>query len=253
MYELVESHAHLDEIEDIIQTLADARQSNISAIVAVGTSLTSNKKILKLSQEHKGLIYPSLGLHPWNIGDLDFEQNIDFIKHNIDRSTGIGEIGLDYSKGVKERADKALQKSVFRELLELGNKHNKPAIIHSRYSWQNCLDIARETKIKKAVFHWYTGPLDILKEIVTQGYYISASPAVEYHPEHRKAIKEVPLEKLLLETDSPVIYHRGTGLEYRSKPADLVRTLRGVSELKNIDESTVAQITTNNARYIFNI
>jgi TatD DNase family protein len=95
--------------------------------------------------------------------------------------------------------------------------------------------------------------LDILEDILNRGYYISASPAVEYHPEHRNAIKEVPLDRLLLETDSPVIYHRGTETEFESRPVDLVRTLKGVSELKNIDAAWIAEATTQNARLVFNL
>jgi TatD DNase family protein len=253
VYKLIESHAHLDEIEDITGALTNARRNNLVAIIAVGTSFTSNNRIMKLAQEHKDFIYPALGLFPWNIADDDFGQNIEFIKTNLQNSVGIGEIGLDYSKPVKERASKELQKSVLRELLELGKENNKPAIIHSRYSWKDCLNLAKETGIEKAIFHWYTGPLDILKEILGQGYYISASPAVEYHEEHRNAIKETPLDRLLLETDSPVIYHRGTEFEYASRPADLIKTLKGVSELKNTAEAIIAEATTKNARNIFKL
>jgi TatD DNase family protein len=149
MYELVESHAHIDELENTTEILTDARRSNIIAIIGVGTALASNQKILDLSKGYKGFIYPALGLHPWNIGDSDYKQNIAFIQDNIKESTGIGEIGLDYSKGIKARAGKELQKSIFRELLELGREYDKPAIIHSRYSWRDCLNIARETKIER--------------------------------------------------------------------------------------------------------
>jgi TatD DNase family protein len=253
MLELIDSHAHIDEIENVKEAVDAAKRNNIASIVAVGTSLTSNRKVIALAREYENFIYPALGLFPWNIGDDDFQNNMSFIRDNIRNAIGIGEIGLDYSKNVKERASKEVQKSVFKELLELAVVYHKPAIIHSRYSWQDCFDIAQETQVEKAIFHWYTGPLNILEKILGSGYYISASPAIEYHEEHRKAIQATPLDKLLLETDSPVTYYRGTELEYESRPADLIRTLHGVTGLKNLDSDTVAKVTTSNTRSIFQI
>jgi len=109
------------------------------------------------------------------------------------------------------------------------------------------LYLVEEAQLKKVVFHWYAGGYSVLRDIINQGYFISASPAVEYHKEHRRAIKEVPLENLLLETDSPVIYQRGTELEYESRPAHILRVLRSVSKLKGMDENQIAEVTTNNA------
>jgi TatD DNase family protein len=253
MHEIIDSHAHIDEIENIDNVIADAKINNVMAIVAVGTSFTSNRKIMALAKEHKNYVYPALGLFPWNIADEDFNSNMQFIWDNIQHTVGMGEIGLDYSRNVKERASKETQKSVLRELLQIAKTNNKPALIHSRYSWKDCLNICRELQIEKAVFHWYTGPLDILDQIIQSGYYISASPATEYHEDHRKAIEATPIENLILETDSPVTYQRGTELEYESRPSDVTRTLSAVSELKNMDKGAVAQITLENTRKIFGL
>jgi TatD DNase family protein len=253
MYEIIDSHAHIDELENISDVVAEARRHNVTGIVAVGTSFLSNQKILKLAKEFNNYIYPALGLFPWNIADDDFEINMEFIRDNIKNAIGMGEIGLDYSKGVKERASKETQKNVFRELLEIAGANNKPALIHSRYSWQDCLNLTIEAHIEKAVFHWYTGPLDILDKIIDKGYYISASPAAEYHEEHRRAIMSTPIERLLLETDSPVTYRRGTELEYESRPSDALRALSAVSEIKNMDKEAVAEITARNTRHFFQI
>ena len=87
--------------------------------------------------------------------------------------------------------------------------------------------------MKKAIFHWYTGPINVLRDILDQGYLISATPAAEYHDEHRQAIKETPLQSLVLETDSPVIYRQGSNPGYKSEPADVARTLQAVAILKD--------------------
>ena len=82
---------------------------------------------------------------------------------------------------------------------------------------------------------------------------MSATPAIEYHEEHRRAVKEVPLERMLLETDAPVVYRRGSELEYESRPADVVRSLRGVAELRGMSEAYIAEATTANALRFFGI
>ena len=103
------------------------------------------------------------------------------------------------------------------------------------------------------MFHWYTGTSSVLRDIVSQGYFISATPAVEYHEEHRRAVKEIPLERMLLETDAPVVYGRGREFEYESSPADVVRSLRGAAGLKGMSEAQLAEVTTENAMRFFGL
>ncbi len=103
------------------------------------------------------------------------------------------------------------------------------------------------------VFHWYTGTSSVLRDIVNHSYYISATPAVEYHEEHRRAVKEIPLERMLLETDSPVVYRRGSGNEFMASPADVMRSLKGAATLKGVSEEEIAVATTQNAVRLFGI
>lgn len=131
----------------------------------------------------------------------------------------------------------------------MAKKHRKPVIIHSRYAWRDALTLAEEARIEKAVFHWYTGPTSVLRDIVQRGYLISATPATEYHHEHRRAVKDVALENLLVETDSPVRY--GLEAKWQAEPADVLRSLKAVAQLKGIDEPELARITSNNAIRFF--
>jgi len=152
---------------------------------------------------------------------------------------------------VKAAADKERQKEVFRATLALAGKYGKPVSVHSRYSWKDSFDLVRDSGVEKAVFHWYTGFSSVLREIIAGGYCISATPAGEYHEEHRRAVRETPLERLLLETDSPVTYGRET--RYESRPADIVRSLGVVAQLKGLDEEAVAAQTTRNAIEVFGL
>ena len=103
----------------------------------------------------------------------------------------------------------------------------------------------------KAVFHWFTGFSSVLRGIIDGGYFVSATPAAEYHEEHRRAIREAPLQRLLLETDCPVTY--GREARYESQPADILRGLEAVSQLKGIAEAKIAEQTTRNAINFFSL
>lgn len=251
MYRLIDTHAHLEQVENLEQAITEAKTANIIAIIGVGSDYESNQKVLALAQAYKNFIYPALGLHPWNLKSSAIDHNLEFIEAHINEIVAIGEIGLDYHKKVRERAGKDLQKDALREALKIAKTYKKPVIIHSRYAWRDSLDLVEEAHLEKAVFHWYTGPSSVLRDIVGQGYFISATPAVEYHEEHRRAVKEIPLERLLLETDSPVIYRRGSEIEYEAKPAHIIRALKGVVELRGVGEAKIAEITTTNALNFF--
>ena len=253
MYRLIDTHAHLDEIENLEQVIAEAKLAGVMAIVAVGSDYESNRKVLQLAENYKDFVYPALGWHPWNIKESEMDTNLGFIKSHIDEAVAIGEVGLDYHKRVRVRADKDLQQQVLKDVLGIARAHKKPALIHSRYAWRDALDLVEEAQLEKAVFHWYTGTSSVLRDIVSQGYYISATPAVEYHEEHRRAVKDIPLERLLLEADSPVVYRRGSQFEYQSSPADVIRSLRGAAELKGVSEAQIAEVTTANAVKFFGL
>lgn len=254
MDKLIDTHAHLDELKNLDLMLEEAKKAGVIAIVAVGSSHQSNMKTLEISQKHRCFVYPALGLHPWelaNLGAFEIDVNLRFIEQNIASAVAVGEIGLDYDKRVVRAASKELQKEVLGRLLNVARKYAKPAIIHSRYAWKDALQIIRDANIEKAVFHWFTGFSSVLKGIIEGGYFVSATPAAEYHEEHRRTIKEAPLDRLLLETDCPVTY--GRTARYESQPADILRGVKAVSRLKEIAEATIAEQTTRNAIDFFSL
>jgi TatD DNase family protein len=254
VYKLIDTHAHLDELKNLGLVLEEAKKAGVIAIVAVGSNHQSNIKTLEISQKHCRFVYPALGLHPWeigNLGTLEIDDNLRFIERNIAAAVAVGEIGLDYDKRVLKVASKELQKEVLGRLLNIAKKYAKPAIIHSRYAWKDALHLIQDVSIDKAVFHWFTGFSSVLHDIIEDGYFISATPATEYHEEYRRAVREAPLQRLLLETDCPVTY--GRAARYESKPADVLRDLEAVSQLKNIAEATIAEQTTRNAINFFSL
>ena len=254
MYNLIDTHAHLDEVKSLGSVLGEAREAGIIAIVAVGSNQQSNIRTLEISQEHRRFVHPALGLHPWELASLgtsEIDDNLRFIEQNIASAVAVGEIGLDYDKRVLKVASKELQQEVLGRLLNIVKEYAKPAIIHSRYAWRDALQMVQHAGIDKAVFHWFTGFSSVLRDIIDGGYFVSATPAAEYHEEHRRAVKETPLQRLLLETDCPVTY--GRAVRYESRPADVLRGLEAVSQLRGIDEGTIADQTTRNAISFFSL
>ena len=250
MYPLVDTHAHLDDIGDLDLAIERARDAGVVAIVAVGSDLESNRHTLEIAERHRGYVFPALGLHPWNLGHSpsDIEVTLRFIEDHIGEIAAIGEIGLDYRKDIVGRVGKDLQRQAFWRCLGLGVECKKPVLVHSRYAWRDCFNLVREAGVGKAAFHWYTGPLSTLTDILGQGYVVSATLAAEYHEEHRRAIGEVPEEQLMLETDATVVYR-----EHRSEPADVGRSLRAAAELGGRDPDQLARATTDNALKFFGI
>ena len=248
---VIDTHAHLEEITGLDAALERAKQAGVVAIIAVGVDLASNKRILEIADRYKGFVYPALGLHPGNLGDIAHrEAAFQHIESNLERVVAIGEIGLDYfyKEARKEGEARQSQRQAFNRALSLARDSGKPALIHSRGSWKDSLALAQESGVKKAVFHWFSGPLDVLDKIMEVGYFISASPAAEYSPAHKQAIARATVDRLLLETDSPVTYNG-----VASEPAHVIRTLKAVAELKKSAVELIAETTSNNAKGLFHL
>ncbi len=241
---MIDSHAHLNEIERVDEALVRAREAGITGIVAVGMDLASNRATLELGRRYPQWVYPAVGYHPWSITPEGLEDNLAFIQEHLAGCVALGEVGLDYQAKVKKK----LQQEVLAALLEMAAPQGKPVILHTRFSQERTLRMVKEAGLAKAVFHWYSGPLDILPEILAAGYFISATPALAYSPPHQVAVQAAPLSHILIETDAPVAYQ-----DKVSEPAHLLVTARELSRLKGLEISRVMEATTANARGFFNL
>jgi TatD DNase family protein len=242
---LIDTHAHLEEVPDLASALVRAQGAGVRAVIAVSSDLASCQRALEISREHPGFVFLALGVHPTSLGGEDVV--FRFMEDNLDRGVAIGEVGLDYKvAGPGDLRD--AQKRAFARCLDMARARQKPVLVHSRAAWADAFDLVKKSGVEKAVFHWFSGPTGVLKEIVSAGYFVSATPAVEYSAGHRSAVQYAPLAQLLLETDSPVSY-RGRD----SEPADVARVLREVARLKGVEEAEVARITTANALALFSL
>ncbi|UCG14121.1 MAG: TatD family hydrolase [Deltaproteobacteria bacterium] len=241
---VIDTHAHLNEIEAISKALQRAKDSGISGIIAVGMEVASNCRTLDLAAGFPEFVYPAIGYHPWSITPATIDENLEFVEANLAGCIALGEVGLDY----KAKAKKKIQWEVFSKLLSMAKRHHRPVIVHSRFSHSRSHQMVLNEGIEKAVFHWYSGPLETLEKITTDGYFVSATPALVYSSPHQQAMKTAPIERILVETDSPVEYQGKI-----SEPAQLTTTLKELSRIKEMDTEEVRLITTENAKRFFGI
>jgi TatD DNase family protein len=241
---LIDGHVHLSEIEPSEKAVENAVQAGVKRMIAVAMNLDSCGKTLALAHRFPEIVLPAIGYHPWSIKEEDVEDTLLFITQNIHRCVALGEVGLDYKVKVKKK----LQKEVFSKLLNLAASVHKPVIIHSRFSYQRTYEMAVEAGVQKAVFHWYSGPVDILDNIIESGFFVSATPALVYSPHHQAAMKRAPVERILIETDAPVQYG-----DRASEPADLKQTLFHLSRIKKMPEDQLANAVTKNAEKFFGL
>ena len=200
---LIDTHAHLEDIERLDEALERAEKVGVVAVITMGSDYESNLWALEesIKYQRKGLrIHPALGLHPWGLDPSKVDVNLSLIEENIGKAVAVGEIGLDYwyKEAREDEERKKQQRILFQRLLEIAERNGKPTSIHSRGAWKDCLDITIESGIEKAVFHWFSGPLDALRELLDQGYYVSATPAAVYSKEHRSVVENTPLDLSLI-------------------------------------------------------
>lgn len=252
MRRLIDTHAHLSDLGDVEGVIKRSKQAGVDAIVAVGANMHTCTATLRWAEAFTDYVFPALGIHPTEWAEDDVPSTLQYIEAHLDGCVAVGEIGLDYwnrearkSKDIRER-----QRSIYIQQLEMAAEHGKPVSVHGRGSWRDALNLARQHGPEGAVFHWYSGPLDILEELLDAGYLVSATPAVEFSRDHRKALDKAPLERILIETDSPVHLRNR---DRSSEPADLVITLRALAKLKDASEEEVAEVTTGTAETFFGL
>lgn len=260
---IIDTHAHLDHMENLAEALDHAAEAGVEAIVTVSVNADSCRKNLEIKKSRKKPnIHLAMGMHPSDADPAKVGECVELIRAHKGELAAVGEIGLDfwYKWARKDREKKDAQRAVFRTLLETAKEMELPVIVHTRGTWRECLDTVKGVGLRKAEFHWYSGPIDVLKDILDGGYYISAAPSLAYSPQSREAIRYAPVDRIMIETDSPVFYHAppeagasGEGGGFVAEPKDVFRTLKAYCALKNSDEESTLAILNRNAREFFGL
>ena len=252
---IIDTHAHIDQLEDLPQALQRAHEAGVSDIVAMSVDLDSMKKLELIADEYqRPKVHLSLGVHPGMIQSQGRELAFDFMRAHAPQACAIGETGLDYwYKWVrKDEVERKKQKDFFAMHLDLAREFDLPIVIHSRGAWRDCLELTKAAGVIRALFHWYSGPVDILDQILDAGFYVSTSLSVAYSPESRRAMERSPLERILIETDSPVNYKDGE-ISLKAEPKDVIRTWKALAQLKSLNEEETLAAVNANAKKFFRI
>ncbi|MFO7636897.1 MAG: TatD family hydrolase [Clostridia bacterium] len=251
---LFESHAHLDDSQfdaDRDRVIRDAYEAGVKAVINVGADMSSSRASIDLSEKYP-FICASCGIHPHEASSYGREMEEELmclLRHP--KAVAVGEIGLDYYYGSDQREK---QKEVFRKQIQLARQLKKPVIIHNREAHKDCWDILLEEKAheNRGVFHCYSGSGEMARQILKYDYYISFTGVVTFKNARKvlEAVQVVPLERLLLETDSPYLSpepHRGK----RNDPGNLVHIARKIAEIKGVDVERLCEATWDNTLRLF--
>lgn len=250
MRRLVDSHVHLDGFSDIQAIVDESRDAGIDAVICVGGNIDSSRKALEAAKRFPDFFYPAIGVHPANLLKTNLSSVEAFISKNLSGCVALGEVGLDYTYDfARSKNVRARMRDYLERLLEIAGDVGVPASVHSRSAYRDTLDIVVDSGVE-AVFHWYDGPVHTLRRLLDLGYFVSATPSVEYSKGARAVMVEAPLERILVETDSPVFLR---GLNRESRPVDVVSVVDALAELKNLDAGEVARVTTRNAEVLFRL
>lgn len=251
----VDSHCHLDRLnknqDELSEVLNFARNRGVEHFLCVSVSVKDYPAMLATVADYPD-VSVSCGVHPLHQEDAcDFEELLDMA--NSDEVVAIGETGLDYFYSAET---KSVQLSSFIDHIKVANQLNKPLIIHTRDARQDTIDLLKEHKnpSTRGVLHCFTENWEMAKAAIELGLYISISGIVTFKTakELQEVVKKVPLEKLLIETDSPWL----APVPYRGKPNQpgFVREVgEFIAELKGISVEELAKITTDNFYKLFSL
>jgi len=250
---LIDSHAHLVSLENLEEVLKRAKDSDIEKIVSISSDIPSTEETISIAQDCD-YIFATTGVHPHSADQMS-EEVLEGINNyaNHKKVVAIGETGLDY---FYMNSEKEVQINSFTNQIQMARKHGLPIIIHVRDAHEDMLRILKEENLPNTpgVIHCFTGDHETAVKYLDLGFYISFSGIVTFKrsEELREAAKNIPSDKILIETDSPYLApvpNRGKPNE----PSYIKYVAETVAEVRGISFDELAEITKANAERLFRI
>ncbi|XP_049445667.1 putative deoxyribonuclease tatdn3 [Epinephelus fuscoguttatus] len=260
-YGFVDCHCHIsasefeEDLEDVIQRTS---QAGVRTLVAVTEEVREFDRVLQLQECYPDLVAPCFGLHPLQGGggpeqrsvrpqDLDAAL-LQFYKHK-ERIVAIGEIGLDFTPWcAPTQEDRDDQMKVFVKQLNIAKELDLPVNVHSRSAAKVTIATMREQGVSRALLHNFAGKPSVALEGVKAGFLFSFPPAVCRNQQRDKLIKQIPLEHICLETDSPAL---GLDKHVRNEPCNITLSCQYIADIKGLSPETVQLVTAQNAHRLF--
>lgn len=247
---MIDTHAHLCDpvfADDLPQVLRRATEVGVDAIVAVGESLADARRNLELADLHGNLILPAAGLFPTRLDPAEAAELAGLIRRERHRVAAIGEVGLDHWK-IQDEAEREVQRDILSGFVELSKELDLPLNVHSRSAGRATLDLLLERGATRVQMHAFDGRAAKALPGVEAGYFFSVPPSISRSRQKQKLVRQLPLDCLLLETDSPVL---GAQPDERNEPCRVVDSLEAIAELKGLPIEAVREAVTENARRLY--
>jgi len=251
---LIDTHAHLDFPkfdDDLDEVIARAKSAGVEKIINITSYRRDFDKVRGIVMSHDD-IWQSAGIHPHDtqiLADPNWQQELtEYASYK--NVVAVGEIGLDYYEMENTKAE---QKSLFVPQLEIASEHDLPVILHIRDSYDDVYDVVKDKDLR-AVVHCFSGNLAAAEKFLKLGYLISFTGIITFPKTENlaKVVKEVPLEKIMVETDAPFLAPQRIRGE-RCEPAYVKDVAEKIAEVKGISFAEVAKQTTKNAEKFFGI
>jgi len=247
---LFDTHAHLCDPAfdgDRGEVLERARDAGVESIIAVGETLQDARANLALAHDYPWIIRPAAGLFP-TILDLDQAESLaQWIRRHVEDLIAIGEVGLDHWK-VEEPEDREIQRQVFERFVELAVELDLPLNVHSRSAGAPAIELLLQCGARRVQLHAFDGRAAKAQSAIEAGFFLSVPPSVVRSRQKQKLVRQVPLQNLLLETDSPVL---GREPGERNEPANLGVSLQAVAELKGVHREAVVEAVRDNSLRLY--
>ncbi|KAK3091192.1 hypothetical protein FSP39_017839 [Pinctada imbricata] len=256
----VDCHSHLfDDMfnEDLDKVIEKAKDRNVAAALVCSVTVRDFPKVLYLSEKYQDFVVPCLGIHPVQkdekgeqmcVKHTDISEALSLIEKHKDVIGAVGEIGLDFQPRITPTSEeKDVQRAVLKAQVELANKLNIPINVHSRSAGKPTIDALKELKPASVLLHAFDGRPAVAMEGVKEGYFFSIPPSI-IRSEQMKLVKQLPIENIVLETDSPGL---GPVKGERNEPSNISVSCDYVAKIKGMKVEDVMKITTMNAIKIF--
>jgi TatD DNase family protein len=246
---VIDTHAHLDALDDTDDAVARARDAGVTTILTVGTDVAGCKKALELAEQHEG-VFAILGIHPHAAGtatEADVEQVRELLDHP--RAVGVGEMGLDW---FRDYAPRDAQLRLFEQELALAAETGKPAVIHTRAADADTL-AALAGFDGTVVLHCFSSP-HLLEPALERGWYVSFAGNASFPKavDLRLAATQVPADRILAETDCPYLAPQPVRGK-RNEPAYVVHTIAALAQARAEDAADLAAQIDRNAAACFGL
>ncbi len=246
----IDSHTHLELIEENLdEILKLASEKNIGKIITNSASFISNKKAIDLSKKYEN-VYACLGLYPIDaleLTDDELNKAFDFFEENHKFAIGIGEVGIDHKLSTTENEHEK-QEQIFKRFIDFAMEKNLPITVHSRYAIKQVQQILENKNATKVYLHSYTDSSNLMNRAVRNGYYCGVGLNLLWDELVQERIRKFPLQNLLLETDSPIIF-KGE----KAFPDKIELIAQKIAELKEISIEDVEKQVEKNNKILFNI